>query len=156
MKKQGLKMQPHLKVETPGDTEFVYKGGTENLALIQVRKLFGEKWWTESFIIEKGKTIGEKKTIGKGKVDFSTNCKLKEIIPYAQKPMVIKKTAMIQNENGEFIGTTLTEETHMISTSRIVFENKKGESYNLWVGELVNLGTETPSTRSSGNTSSNN
>lgn len=155
MKKSELHTLPHLMVDTQGDTEFIYKGGTAELALVLVRKLYKEKWWVESFTVEKGNTIGEKKTIGKEKVDFSTHCKLKEIVPDAQKPLVVKKTAVLRNDKGEFLGTSLTEETHMISASRIVFEDKKGGAYNLWVGELVNLGTETVATRSSANISSN-
>ena len=48
----------------------------------------------------------------------------------------------LRDEKGEFLGTSITEETHMISTSKIVFETKK-ESCNLWIGELVNIGTDT-------------
>jgi hypothetical protein len=41
----------------------------------------------------------------------------------------------------------MTDEKHMISTSKIVFADKKGDVYNLWIGELVNLGTETVTVR---------
>ena len=80
-------------------------------------------------------------------MDFNTCCTLIEIVPLAQKPLVMKKTAVLRNEKGDFLGTSMTDEKHMISTSKIVFEDKKGGVYNLWIGELVNLGTETVTVR---------
>ncbi len=139
-----------------GDTEFILKGGTADMALIQVRKLDNDKWLAESFTVKKGGAIGREKTIRKKPVDFNTHCKLVEIIPFAQKPLVIKKTSILRNEKGEFLGTALTEEIYMISTSKIVFEDKKGDPYNLWIGELANLGTETVTVHSALNTSSTN
>ena len=140
----------------PGEIEFVFKGGTADMALVQVRKLYKDKWWTESFTIEKGETIGEKKLIGKETVEFDTYCKLIEIFPQAQKPFIIKKTTVIQNEKGEFLGSSFTEETHMISSSKIIFVDKKGESYNSWIGELVKVGTDTVTTCPLTNASSTN
>jgi len=127
----------------PGEIEFVFKGGTADMALIQVKKLYKDKWWNESFTIEKGEAIGEKKIIGKETVDFDTHCRLMEIVPLAQKPLVIKKTTVVRNKKGEFLGSTVTAETHMISTPKIIFEYKKGESYNSWIGELAKVGTDT-------------
>src|SRR3972149_5627034 len=103
-----------------------------------------------------GETIGEKKIIGKETVDFDTYCKLIEIFPQAQKPFIIKKTTVIQNEKGEFLGSSFTEETHMISSSKIIFVDKKGESYNSWIGELVKVGTDTVTTCPLTNDSSTN
>ena len=156
LKKPEIQALPRLEVTTPGDTEFILKGGTADLALIQVRKLHKDKWLAESFTVENGKTIGEKIIIDRKPVDFNTHCKLIKIIPLAQKPLVIKKSTLLRNEKGDFLGTSLAEEKHMISTSKIVFEDKKGESYDLWIGELVNLGTETVTIYSSVNTSSAN
>ncbi len=156
LKKPEVQTLSHLEVLTPGNTEFTLKGGTADLALIQVRKLHKDKWLTESFAVENGKTIGEKKVINREAVDFSTHCKLIKIIPLAQRPLMIKKSNLLQNEKGEFIGTSLTVEKHMISTSKILFEDKKGESYDLWIGEFANLGTETVTIYSPGNTSSTN
>ena len=158
---KDLIKKPELQPERlegiiPGEIEFVFKGGTADMALVQVRKLYKDKWWTESFTIEKGETIGEKKIIGKETVDFDTYCKLMEIVPQAQKPLVIKKTTVVQNEKGEFSGSSFTAETHMISTSKIIFEDKKGESYNLWIGELVKVGTDTVTVNPSTSVSSTN
>lgn len=158
---KDLIKKPELQPErlegiVQGEIEFVFKGGTADMALIQVRKLYKDKWWTESFTIEKGETIGEKKIIGKETVEFDTYCKLIEIVPQAQKPFIIKKTTAIQNEKGEFLGSTFTEETHMISSSKIIFVDKKGESYNLWIGELVKVGTDTVTTCPLTNASSTN
>ncbi|OHB34275.1 MAG: hypothetical protein A2Y09_02740 [Planctomycetes bacterium GWA2_39_15] len=143
LKKQELEATRRLEGAPPGNIEFIFKGGTTDMALIQVRKLYKDKWWVESFVVEKEKTIGEMRIIGNDTVNFDTQCKLIEIIPLAQKPFVIKKTVALRDEKGEFLGTSITEETHMISTSKIVFETKKGESCNLWIGELVNIGTDT-------------
>lgn len=143
LKKQELQASRRLEGVPPGNIEFIFKGGTADMALIQVRKLHKGKWRVEGFVVEKEKTIGETRIIGNDTVNFDTQCKLIEIIPLAQKPLVIKKTTAIRDEKGEFLGTSITEETHMISTSKIVFETKKGESYNTWIGELVNLGTDT-------------
>lgn len=155
LNKSELKSHGRLEVSVPGDTEFVYKGGTAELALIQVRKLYNDVWWAESFTVEKGQRIGQKKTIKKVPIDFDTRCKLLEIVPFAQKPMTFNKTSIVRNDKtGEFLGTKLEPEIHAITTPKIVFENKKGEAYNLWVGELVNLGTETVPVRSSTKTSS--
>ena len=158
---KDLIKKPELQPERlegiiPGEIEFVFKGGTADMALVQVRKLYKDKWWTESFTIEKGETIGEKKIIGKETVDFDTYCKLIEIFPQAQKPFLIKKTTVIQNEKGEFLGSSFTEETHMISSSRITFEYKRGESYNLWIGELAKVGTDTVTVNPSTSVSSTN
>ena len=151
-------LQPAVRLEdiTPSEMEFIFKGGTADMALIQVRKLYKDKWWTESFTIEKGETIGEKKIIGKETVDFDTYCKLIEIFPQAQKPFVIKKTTVVRNEKGEFLGSSFTAETHMISASRITFEYKRGESYNLWIGELAKVGTDTVTVNPSTSVSSTN
>ena len=156
LKKPELQSTAHLEDITPSEMEFVFKGGTADMALVQVRKLYKDKWWTESFSIEKGETIGEKKIIGKESVDFDTYCKLIEIVPQAQKPLVIKKTTVVQNEKGEFLGSSFTEETHMISASKIIFEDKKGESYHLWIGELVKVGSDTVTTCPLTNASSTN
>ena len=156
IKKPELQPAARLEGITPGEIEFVFKGGTADMALVQVRKLYKDKWWTESFTIEKGETIGEKKIIGKETVEFDTYCKLIEIFPQAQKPFLIKKTTVIQNEKGEFLGSSFTEETHMISSSRITFEYKRGESYNLWIGELAKVGTDTVTVNPSTSVSSTN
>lgn len=156
LKKPELQTLPHSEVATPGSIEFTLKGGTADLALIQVRKLHKDKWLTESFTVENGKQIGGEKVINREPIDFNTHCRLIRIIPLAQKPLIIKKSTLLRNEKGEFIGTSLVEEKHMISTSKIVFEDKKGKSYDLWIGELVNLGTETVTVYSSVNTSSTN
>lgn len=132
-----------LEIAAPGDTEFVYKGGTADLALIQVRKLRKDAWQSECFTVQKGGSIGQKIKTGKETLDFDTHCKLIEIVPAAQKPMSIKTTTVVKTDKGDFLGTAPSEEIHMITSSRIVFETKKGESYNLWLGELINLGTET-------------
>ncbi|GAN33145.1 MAG: hypothetical protein DYG83_02965 [Candidatus Brocadia sp. AMX2] len=155
-KKPELQTLPYSACPTPGSIEFTLKGGTADLALIQVRKLHKDSWLTESFIVEGGKTIGGKKIIAREPVDFNTYCKLIKIIPSAQKALIFKKSALLRNEKGEFIGTSLAEEKHMISTSKIVFKDKKGESYDLWIGELANLGTETVTIYSSVNTASTN
>ncbi len=140
----------------PGEIEFIFKGGTADMALVQVRKLYKDKWWTESFTLERGETIGEKKTMGKETVDFDTYCKLIEIVPQAQKPFIIKKTTVVRNEKGEFLGSSFTAETHMISSSKITFEYKRGESYNLWIGELAKVGTDTVTVNPSTSVSSTN
>ena len=156
LKRPELQTTPRSEGITLGEIEFIFKGGTADLSLVQVRKLYKDKWWTESFTIEKGETIGEKKLIGKETVEFDTYCKLIEIVPQAQKPFIIKKTTVIQNEKGEFLGSSFIEETHMISSSKIIFVDKKGESYNLWIGELVKVGTDTVTTCPLTNASSTN
>ena len=156
LKKPELQPTTRLEGATPTEIEFIFKGGTADMALVQVRKLYKDKWWTESFTMEKGETIGGKKTIGKETVDFDTYCKLMEIIPQAQKPLVIKKTMAVLNGKGEFLRSSFTDEIHMISASKIMFEDKKGESYHLWIGESVKVGTDTVSVYPSTNASSTN
>ena len=73
IKKPALQTTPRLEGITPGEMEFIFKGGTADMALVQVRKLYKDKWWTESFTIEKGETIGEKKIIGKETVDLTSD-----------------------------------------------------------------------------------
>ena len=146
LKKRRYQDASRLTVTEKGDTEFIYKGGTEDLALIQVRKLYRDVWKESSFTVSKGMPIGEKRIIGKETIPFDTRCKLVEIIPSAQKPIIIKRRILQQNEKGEFVGTTIMEEPHMITSSSILFKNRDGELYNLWAGELINLGTETVST----------
>ncbi len=153
LKKTESQSLSHPDVPTPKNMEFILKGGTADLALIQVRKLHNDKWLTESFTVENGKTIGGKKVINREPVDFNTHCKLIKIIPLAQKPLLIKKSILLRNEKGEFTGTSLTEEKYMIPTSKIIFEDKTGETYDAWIGESVNLGTETVTVYPSANTS---
>jgi len=148
LKKQGQAPAP-LEVSAPGDTEFIYKGGTHNLALITVRKLCGDIWRKKSFTVKEGMPIGKKKKIGRDTVDFTTKCNLTEIIPQDLKPIVIKKLEVLRDDKGEFTGTATKEEAFMVSSSRIIFKNKDGKLYSLWAGELVNLGTETASADSS-------
>ena len=83
-------------------------------------------------------------------MDFDTHCRLIEIVHQAQKPLVIKKTTLVRNEKGEFSGSSFTDEIHMISTSKIIFEDKKGESLpfvdrrigtHLWIERSVKVGT---------------
>lgn len=138
-----LQTNPHLNADVPGDREFIFKGGTPKLALIQVRRLYKDIWWTKSFIVEEGKTIGEKKIVKGETIDFDTQCKLIEIVPSAQKPLTMKRTNVLRDRENNFLGISLTEEIQMISTPKIVFEYKKGKSYDLWIGEFVNLGTDT-------------
>ncbi|MCF6157234.1 MAG: hypothetical protein E3K32_01375 [wastewater metagenome] len=140
-------IHPRLNVDIPGGTEFIYKGGTAELALIQVRKLYKEAWFTKSFVVHKGSAIGEKAAVKKEMVDFTTRCKLREIVPSARKPYSITKTQVLRDEGGNFLGTSLIQETHMVTASKIVFEYKEGKSYDLWIGELVNLGTDTATVR---------
>ncbi|HHT9105335.1 MAG TPA: hypothetical protein ACFYD7_05610 [Candidatus Wujingus californicus] len=152
--KKETKISQVSEITISGDKEFTFKGGSADIVLIQVRKLHKDKWWIESFLAREGDIIGERKVISGETVNFNTQCKLVEIVPVAQKQMVVKKTISIKNEAGEFVGTSFAEETHMISTSKIVFEYKKGETYNLWLGELVKLGTETTSVSQSEKASS--
>ncbi len=140
--KEEIEISPVSESTISGDIEFTFKGGSADIVIIQVRKLHKDKWWIESFLAREGDIIGEKKIISGETVDFNTQCKLVEIVPVAQKQMVVKKQVSLKNEMGEFIGTSFAEEVHMISTSEIVFEYNKGETYNLWLGELVKLGTE--------------
>ncbi len=156
LKKPEVPIQPHLEAPAQADTEFVFKGGTEDLALLQVKKLYKEMWWVSSFTVSKGETIGSKKMLGNETIDFDTHCKLMEIVPLAQKPLVIKKTNVMLNEKGEFLNTSLTEETLMVTSSRIVFENKKGVSYTLWLGESVRLGEESATVQLKANLPSSN
>lgn len=141
--KKETRISPVSEITISGDIEFTFKGGSADIVVVQVRKLYEDKWWIESFLAREGDIIGERKVISGETVDFNTQCKLVEIAPVAQKQMVVKKQVSLKNEAGEFIGTSFAEEVHMISTSKIVFEYKKGETYNLWLGELVKLGTET-------------
>lgn len=141
--KKDLLSHPRLEVAEPGDVEFIFKGGTADLAMIQVRKLCGNVWWTKGFMVEKGKTIGEKTIVKKETIDFSTCCKLIEIVPSAQKLLSVKRTNVLRDENGNFLGTSITEESQSVTSSKIVFEYKGGKLYELWIGELVNLGLET-------------
>lgn len=152
LKKRQYRDASRLTVAEKGDTEFIYKGGTEDLALIRVRKLYQDVWRENSFTVSKGMPIGTKKIVGKETINFDTRCKLMEIIPSAQKTIIIKKRILQKNEKGEFIGSTIREEPHMITSSKILFKNRDGKSYSLWAGELVNLGTETVSIVSSENT----
>lgn len=141
---------------TPGEMEFVFRGGTADMALVQVRKLHKDKWWVESFILGKSEPIGGKKTMGRETVDFDTHCKLIEIVPQAQKPFVIRKTTLVQNEKGEFQGSSSAEETYMISASKIIFEDMTGKPYNLWIGELARVGTDTVTVHPASSVSSSN
>ena len=156
LKKPESQTAAHSEGFTPGEIEFVFKGGTADMALIQVRKLYKDKWWTESFTLERGDAIGEKKMMGKETVDFNTHCRLMEIVPLAQKPLVMRKTTIVRKEKGEFLGSSITSETHMISAPKIIFEYKKGESYNSWIGELAKVGTDTVTVSQSVSVSSTN
>ena len=143
LKKPEAQHSSGMEGAIQGTTEFILKGGTADMALIQVRKFYKDKWWAESFTVGKGEIIGGRKKIGAENVDFHTYCRLTEITPLAPKPFFTKKTTVLRNEKNDFLGISMTEEKHMVTTSQVAFENKKGESYNVWIGEVVKLGTET-------------
>ena len=143
LKKSQAQLSSGMESIIPGTTEFILKGGTADMALIQVRKFYKDKWWAESFTVGKGEIIGGGRKIGAETVNFHTYCKLTEITPLAPKPFFTRKTAVLWNEKNDFLGVSMTEEKHVVTTSQVTFENKKGESYNAWIGELVKLGTET-------------
>lgn len=145
---KDLLKKPEMQISSgvegaQGTTEFILKGGTADMALIQVRKFYRDKWWAESFTVGRGEIIGREKKIGAETVDFHTYCRLTEIAPFAPKPFFTRKTVVLRNEKNEFLGVSQTEEKHMIPTSQVVFKDKKGESHHVWIGELVKLGTET-------------
>ncbi|TVM03305.1 MAG: hypothetical protein CV087_05760 [Candidatus Brocadia sp. WS118] len=143
LKKRETQLSSSMEGNIHGTTEFILKGGTADMALIQIRKFYKDKWWAESFTVGKGEIIGGGKKIGAETVDFHTYCRLTEITPLAPKPFFTKKTTALRNEKDEFLGISMIEEKHMVTTSQVSFENKKGESYNVWIGEVVKLGTET-------------
>lgn len=156
LKKPEAQLSSDIEGIIPGTTEFILKGGTADMALIQVRKFYKDKWWAESFTVGKGEIIGGEKKIGKETVDFHTYCRLIKITPLASKPFFTKKTTALQNEKNDFLGVSITEEKHTISTSQVTFEDKTGEAYNVWIGEAVKLGTETVTVCPATNTMSTN
>ena len=54
VKKSELQAAQRSEGIIPDEIEFIFKGGTADMALVQVRKLYKDNWWTESFTIEKG------------------------------------------------------------------------------------------------------
>lgn len=156
LKKSEIPPSSGMEGTIPGTTEFILKGGTADRALIQVRKFYKDKWWAESFIIGRGEIIGGGRKIGPETVDFHTYCRLTEITPLAPKPFFTKKTTALQSEKNDFLGVSITEEKHTITTSQVTFEDKTGETYNVWIGEVVKLGTETVTVCPAANTMSTN
>src|SRR3989339_636395 len=61
LKKPGLQSAARLEGIAPSEMEFIFKGGTSDMALVQVKKLYKDKWWTESFTIEKGELSVKRK-----------------------------------------------------------------------------------------------
>ena len=124
------------EVEETDNTEIVFKGMTEGVAYINIKKEIDGQWREHGFPTKVGDKIGNKKIVGGKVLDFTTNYVLQDIIYNAQRPVTLNKQIVNLNEAGEFIGTRIVPgETYMKSTSKIKYKDENGNVSELWLKE---------------------
>ncbi|MBC8552515.1 MAG: hypothetical protein H8D23_23040 [Candidatus Brocadiales bacterium] len=124
------------EVEETDNTEIVFKGMTEGVAYITIKKEIDGQWREHGFPTKVGEKIGNKKIVGGKVLDFTTNYVLQDIIYNAQRPLALNKKIVDLNEAGEFVGTRIVPgETYMKSTSKIKYKDENGNVSELWLKE---------------------
>jgi len=124
------------EVEETDNTEIVFKGMTEGVAYINIKKEIDGEWREHGFPTKVGENIGNKKIVGGKVLDFTTNYVLQDIIYNAQRPVTLNKQIVNLNEAGEFVGTRIVPgETYMKSTSKIKYKDENGNVSELWLKE---------------------
>ena len=124
------------EVEETDNTEIVFKGMTEGVAYINIKKEIDGQWREHGFPTKVGDKIGNKKIVGGKVLDFTTNYVLQDIIYNAQRPVTLNKQIVNLNEAGEFVGTRIVPgETYMKSTSKIKYKDENGNVSELWLKE---------------------
>ena len=124
------------EVEETDNTEIVFKGMTEGVAYINIKKEIDGQWREHGFPTKVGEKIGNKKIIGGEVLDFTTNYVLQNIVYNAQRPVTLNKKIVNLNETGEFVGTRIVPgETYMKSTSKIKYKDENGNVSELWLKE---------------------
>ncbi len=122
------------------DTWLIFKGVTDDIALINVRRNINEQLKEHSFLIRIGERIGEEKIIAKRKVDLTTNCLLLDIAINAQRAVTLRKKVVILDEEGGFVGTRMAPgEKFKKNVPKIAFRDEKGEIQDLWLGGEVQV-----------------
>lgn len=117
-------------------TDIVFKGVGDGLVLINVRRKIKEKWHEQCFPIKIGGRIGSEKIIANKKIDFTTNCVLKDIVYNAQRAVTLSKKVVILDEEGGFVGTKIVPgETFMKTTSKMAYKDEEGNTKELWLGK---------------------
>ena len=122
------------------DTWLRFKGVTNDLALINVKRKIDEQLQEYSFSVKVSEQIGEEKIISKNKVDFTTNCVLRDIVIDAQRDVILQKKIVEYDEEGGFVGIrTIPGERFQKAVPKIVFKNEEGEMEDLWLGDEVQV-----------------
>lgn len=124
------------EVEETYNTEIIFKGMTDGLAYINIRKEIDGQWREHGFPTKVGEKIGKKKVIAGKTLDFTTRYVLQDIVYNAQKPTTLMRKILVLNEKGEFVGTRIVPgETYMKSTSKIKYKDESGNISELWLKE---------------------
>ena len=124
------------EVEETDNTEIVFKGMTEGVAYINIKKEIDGQWREHGFPTKVGDKIGNKKIVGGKVLDFTTNYVLQDIIYNAQRPVTLNKQIVNLNVAGEYVGTRIVPgETYMKSTSKIKYKDENGNVSELWLKE---------------------
>ncbi|MGR3293914.1 MAG: hypothetical protein ACUZ9M_07890 [Candidatus Scalindua sp.] len=127
---------PYEDVEETDNTEIIFKGMTDGLAYIYIKKEIDGQWREHGFPTRVGEKIGSKKVIGGKIFDFTTKYVLQDIVYNAQKPTTLMRKVLVLNEKGEFVGTRIEPgETYMKSTSKIKYKDENGNIKELWLKE---------------------
>ncbi len=124
------------KIEVTANTEIVFKGLADDLAYIHIRKEIDGQWREFGFSIKAGERIGRKKTFGREVLDFTTNYVLQEIVHSIQKPIKLMRSSVILDNAGKFVRTrTVTGESFLKTTSKIIYKDASGNINELWTGD---------------------
>lgn len=124
------------KVEVTADTEIIFKGLSENLVYILIRKEIDGQLQEYGFPTKVGEKIGRKKTLGSKTLDFTTNFILQEIVQSVQKPTKLMGRSVILDSTGKFVETRMVKgKTFLKTTSKIKYEDVDGKIKELWLGE---------------------
>ncbi len=124
------------KVELAANTEIIYKGLSDDLAYIFIRKEMDGQWRECGFPTKAGERIGRKKALGNEALDFTTNYVLQEIVHNIQRPIKLMRSSVILDDDGEFVETRVVEGVSFFkSTSKIMYKDNDGNTKELWLGD---------------------
>lgn len=135
---KSIEMGPIEYVDTKLETELVFRGVTNGLALISVRRNIEGQWQEQGFPMKVGDRMGQEKIWGGRKVNFITNCILIDLFEKAERKKELQKTVVNLDENGRFIGTKVVPSGYYTETSaKIEYWNEEVQKSVLWLGETA-------------------
>ena len=115
------------KIVATSVVEFALISASGDIALVEVRRFFGDEWLATKFSVRRGGLIGG---LQRG-VDYSTGCTLVDILTSAPRVVTrIKKVRTVGPAGG--VEEKEVEEKRTIRTNKVIYEDKKGHARMAW------------------------